>query len=335
VQAVALQRVSPRLADALRARHSHKLTKELLMALLAHWSYRSDAWRRRGNRVVHAPAAAAATALPQQQLQLASQSAPALRAPPTLAYELADCGIGSGAEVSAAVMWLHLRSRLRPLCAEVERLMAGPAARALAMRDHAAAASYAQHLPLVRAAAAHVSVEKMPHIAVLLAEARACGAAAAPRPEALLGVESMLVNGISVYEAQAEESTARVAHPDAALADVVWHSEMLSLQRISIDLCVRLVALLAHCRRASPVLYADVGAACIEALKENLGGMLSAHERRAAWITDAADVAGGACGRAVPALLLPAYAHDNHCMLLSAAAPTEGGGGSAPVASCA
>jgi hypothetical protein len=301
------------------------------MALLAHWRYRSDAWRRRGNRVVHAPAPAPSP----QQLALAAHPAP--RAPPTLSYERADCGLSAGMDVSAGSVWLHLRAQLLPLCAEAERLMAGPAARALATRDAGAAAAYACHLPLVLAAVAHMSVEKGPKVAALLCEARAHGAAAAAaRPAALLGVESVLAHGVPMYEAQAAESAARVERADATLAEVVWHSEMLSLQRICGDVCARLAALLAHSRRASPAVYADVGAACAEALVEHARAALRAHAHRAAWMADAAAAAGGG---ATPAALLahPEQAHAHELCIHICATPPRGAeaGGGARVASCA
>lgn len=304
--AEALQAVLPRLADALRARASYMLSKQLLFALLGFWAYRSDAWRRRGNRTQRQPAP--------------TQLVVAPRPPPSL--ELADFVAAGPLQLDA--VWLHLRSRLQPLMCEAERLMLGPAAKAVASRggDLSARRFVLAELQRARGSAATLAGVKVPRFQELLAEARAVEAesATAALPAPMLQIEAMLAHYASVCVDMVRDVSARLAVATQPLEQVAL-SEELSLTHILRDVVERMADLLRRSRERSTALYAGCAALCGEMLVAHMVAAARVYEQRTAWLAalghDAeaagwerqqAIAGGGCCGGGDVAALMPGQA---------------------------
>ena len=274
--AEALRPVLPRLAEALHARASHMLSKQLLLCLLSEWGYRSDAWRRRGNRT--RPQAAAPT--------------PVLRASPRPSYELADFG-ADAQPPSLDAAWLHLRARISPLVCEAERLMLGPGARAVAQRGDAAARPFV--LAELRRAREHVtelSQLKMPRFAGLLAEARDMQAAQpaaciAPLPAQMLQLEAMLAHAEQMCVDMVRDLSGRIAQAarrGVSPLELVALSEELSTAHIFRDVVERMVELLRRERGRSAALYAGCAALCGEMMVAHMVSAVAVYTQRAAWL---------------------------------------------------
>lgn len=287
--AEALQAVLPRLADALRARASYMLSKQLLFALLGFWAYRSDAWRRRGNRT--------------QLHQAAQQLVVAPRPPPSL--EAADFVAAGPLQLDA--VWLHLRSRLQPLVCEAERLMLGPAARAVASRGDLASRSFVlAELHRTRDHAAMTAEVKVPRFRALLAEARAVEAASATAglPAPMLQIEAMLAHYAPMCVDMVRDISARLAVAVQPL-ELVALSEELSLVHILRDVVERMTDLLRRSRERSTALYAGCAALCGEMLVAHMLVATGVYQQRAAWLGSLgyeadgrerqAPIAGGGC----------------------------------------
>ena len=272
----ALRPVLPRLAEALHARASYMLSKQLLLCLLSYWGYRSDAWRRRGNRTRPQPAA----------------PTPVLRASPRPSYELAD--FGAAAPPSLDIAWLHLRSQIQPLVCEAERLMLGPGARAVARRGDAAARPFVlAELRRAREHASEISQRKLPRFGALLAEARELQAAqpaacAAPLPAPVLQLEAMLAQYAGICVDMVRDSSARVAQASqcsgALPLELVALSEELSTAHLFRDVVQRIVELLSRERGRSAALYAGCAALCGEMLLAHMLSAVGVYTQRAAWL---------------------------------------------------
>ena len=269
----ALRPVLPRLAEALHARASYMLSKQLLLAILGYWGYRSDAWRRRGNRT-------------------RPQAAPVLRAAPQPSYELAAGG-ASAVPLSLETAWLHLRARIQPLVCEAERLMLGPGARAVARRGDAAARPFVlAELRRAREHVSEISQLKMPRFASLLAEARElqaaqCAACVAPLPAPVLQLEAMLALYARMCVDMVRDLSARIAQAAAGGAtplELVALSEELSTAHIFRDVVERLVELLSRERCRSAAVYAGCAALCGEMLVAHMLSAVGVYTQRAAWL---------------------------------------------------
>ena len=301
----ALRPVLPRLAEALHARASYMLSKQLLLALLGYWGYRSDAWRRRGNRT--RPQAVVPT--------------PVLRAAPRPSYELADFGASHALHTPHAPLqldaaWLHLRARIQPLVCEAERLMLGPGARAVARRgDLATRAFVLAELRRAQEHATEISQLKVPRFASLLAEARALQAAqpaaCVTLPAPVLQLEAMLTQYARLCVDMVQDASARIAAASGGGAlplELVTMSEELSTAHIFRDVVDRIVELLSRERGRSTAMYAGCAALCGEMLVSHMVTAIGVYTQRAAWLAalghgeadGAADVPlrAGCCGAA-------------------------------------
>jgi hypothetical protein len=208
-QARALRPQAPRLADALLARQCALLNKGDLLLLCAHWRYRGDVWRERGNRPSRPPPPQRPQLAPSPPLPLCAAAPPA-----------------PGAPLCASDVWAHIGTTLRPLSCRSVSLLIGSAARARAHADADAAALFAHGGAALAAQEAFMANTWLPALGGLTAAARAfeCDlplSAATSRassfaffPPAVAEVPALLAFGAAYFRAALRANAARRAAPD-------------------------------------------------------------------------------------------------------------------------
>jgi hypothetical protein len=324
-QALVIERTSPALAAALRVRHSSRLKKSDIFLLLSHWRYASDLWRARGNRPARPPAAAGAAAAASLRAHADDEddarsgaagvlSLPPPAPPASLACVCRTWGVlepGSGAAPPAA-LWAYVGDTLRPLASAVARGLAGPAARALAAQDAAAARLFARELPTLLAAEAQAATLWLPLLARLAASVRMCELevvdAGARRPgigAAAEDVGALLAFGIERKRAAAALLDARAAEPGLTRAEGVWLTELRDAQGASLEMLRRMHALLAPCLRASgessegnahatPAAATAMAGLLMEFMVGQSATTMACFEQRRAWVAELVARADGA-----------------------------------------
>ena len=259
------------------------MSKELAFAVLGFWSYKSDVWQKRGNRVVHTH----------------EEPAAATPAPPPPVVETQESAV--------AALWMMLGTQLRPLSLKATRMLAGADACAHAKRDEAAARLYIGELPMVQRLSGAVQSAMLPVLGAWLAEARAAEEHYASEalllqsaPDALpvattqpapLRVESLLSAGAASFSSP-ERANVFQLHAGASEAVAVWHAEWAESQRTSCLLCTQLADTLAQSRAHSPALYAAAAAMVCEFLTAHFAAIAGALNQRITWLAAAATALG-------------------------------------------
>jgi hypothetical protein len=265
----ALAAESPRLADALRARHCSLLTKADLLLLCAHWRYRGDLWRLRGNR-------------PTRPLAAAAQDAHSSTLEPS-------------PPASSDEVWLHIAARLRPLSTRAATLMQGAAAHALAAADAATAHRFTHELPPLAGVEAYLSGTWLPQVAGVLAGVRsfeselplAAGATPAAHyafPPALAVVPLVITFMEEQMGGVLRTNATRRAQPGITHAEEVWLDELRAGMSCCVELMTRMGAILALSRQASVSVYVQVASMLMDMMASHSLANLGALQQRRRWL---------------------------------------------------
>ena len=255
-----LQGRFPRLAASLRSRISSSLTKELMLALLALWGYRSNLWVRRGNRSKRAAAGRAA--------------APAASA---------------SAEAQAA--WVATHEVLQPLSKVSFAGVAGLLARAEAERCAESAIAYMRELTPLRVIVGHLRQKWMPAASNLLAVALQ-GSHDAVSERCAACVVQIVDRGARVYAALEQRSRAQLADPACGPAQTLWLKEMLEGQQAQMRILQVLTEFLGRPVAAEGQSARTV--AVIPFLTLHVTGIVGGLDARIAWVTQLAEKAKAA-----------------------------------------
>ena len=250
----------PRLASSLRARTSSSLSKELLLALLTLWGYKSDLWVRRGNRP--------------------SRSAAPL-APGTAASSTSD----------APAAWAAMHALLEPLSKASFDGVAGLLARAEAERCAESALAYARELPPLRIIVEHLRQKWMPATSNLLA-LTLVGSDGAALERCAACVAQIVATARRIFAGLEQGTLARLADPSCSPAKSLWLREMVEGQQAQLRIFEELAEFLGRPSAADD--RSSTTVAVVQFFTLHITGTVGGFDARIGWVTRLAEQAGAA-----------------------------------------
>jgi hypothetical protein len=277
------------------------MNKETLLVLCHYWAYRSDLWRLRGNR-------------PTPPLK-ASVSPPAVPATPVPAPTSPP-----GDESPMDAVWQYIGTQARPRSNYAGRMVAGPAARALAQSDATAAAQFCLELPTVKSIVS--CMEMRQHVELIMGMSHslqdACNllddmVGAEPSsghgayPEVVNAVPELLATGRSHHQQLLQRTQDRLEIGGVTPAEQVWLNEFKEAPQTAIGVLTDLGQLLTRSRAQDDVAgHMRTCGHVVDGILYLTLSIRSGMKQRAAWLTAlAAEHSGGDQPSRPPLMMTP------------------------------
>ena len=278
------------------------MNKETLLVLCHYWGFRSDLWRLRGNR-------------PTPPLKgSAAVSPPAVPGTPVAAPTTPP-----GEESPMDAVWMYIGTQARPRSNYAGRMVAGPAARALAQTDAQAAAQFSLELPTVKSIIA--CMEMRQHVELIMGMSHslqdACNlldvmVGALPSsghgayPEVVNAVPELLATGRSHHQQLLQRTQARLEIGGVTPAERVWLNEFKEVPQTAIGVITDLGQLLTRSRAQDDVAgHMRTCGHIVDGILYLVLSIRSGMKQRAAWLTTlAADHSGQKSSPARPPLMM-------------------------------